>query len=138
MRVLIVEDARERVAWFERRLHGHELFVTDKPPKAIQWLTQHTFDFIFLDHDLAPHHYSDHPPIMGEGVEERYLRIHSHRGTGRDVSRWLKAHPECNAEARIVIHTWNSTAAEIMLGDLAARGAVRQVFGPELAALWRR
>jgi hypothetical protein len=130
MNILIVEDAQIRKEWFEENLRNHKLWITDDSAKAIEWLGKETFSVVFLDHDLQAKHYKDEPFIVGEDAETRYLRIHNHTGTGRDVSRFLRDHPEI-AVPTIIVHSWNTTGGEMMLRDLQDRFVRWMRFGSD-------
>lgn len=129
MRVLLVEDSPMRIGWFRRHLDGHVLDVTSRSTEAIVWLQRHTYDYIFLDHDLADQHYFRGPIVEGESPEARYNRLWNMTGTGRDVSKWLRDHPDVSPDAVICIHSLNETASQMMEEDLRARKAVCRKFG---------
>lgn len=56
MKILVVEDNKERREWFLGRFNTDELHLTDSAAEAVTLLDEHLYDIIFLDHDLKPHH----------------------------------------------------------------------------------
>jgi hypothetical protein len=70
-RTLILEDDDFRINWFAEQV-AHALvnftFCT-RADVAVASLQQDEYDQIFLDHDLAPHHYSVYD---GETCDGRY------------------------------------------------------------------
>ena len=130
MNILVLDDDLSRIQFFREAFgHTHNLWIATSAFSAIKWLQRTTYDVIFLDHDLLPEHYSNEPKLIGEDAETRWNRIHNKPGTGREVSRWLAAHPEVSPGAKIAIHSWNETGREVMRRDLEARGATVQPFG---------
>jgi len=86
MKVLLLEDATDRITFFKEKFKLHELFVTDCSKTAIDYIDRFIFDVLFLDNDL------------GEG-----------NGYGVDVSAYLQSHPEnLNNHSKIIIHSWNT------------------------------
>ncbi len=118
-RILLVEDDESRCAWFRTRLTGYELDVTCAVPEALQWLREHEYAAILLDHDLREeHYYSDEPD------DER---------TGYAVAAWLAAHPDSQRAAQIIIHSLNYYGAGRMLALLQDAGrAVEHIPFPYL------
>jgi CheY-like chemotaxis protein len=129
MTILIVEDDLARAELFTEALRGHTIYLSKTVDRALQWLKEGVeFDTIFLDHDLLDHHYSDHPELIGETLEQRYNRIHNHPGTGREVALFLRDNPSVCKDARIIIHSMNRTASEMMRRDLESRSADKLPF----------
>lgn len=89
MKILILEDDKERLASFRRELIGHEVFYTDMADTAIKQLEENEWDFLFLDHDL--------------GGEVFVTRI---KNTGYEVAIWLEEHPE-RKPSTIYLHSLN-------------------------------
>ena len=88
---LIVEDDHNRIAWFHNIFPDVELFITDKPKEAIEWLKEHEFETIFLDHDLGDKVYEDSGP-----------------GTGFEVAQYLS---EIDYKHQVILHTCNPIGA---------------------------
>jgi hypothetical protein len=55
--VFLLDDDERRHRWFQKRFEGDELDIADTVEKAKELLSDTTYDAIFLDHDLLPHHY---------------------------------------------------------------------------------
>lgn len=96
MRVLILEDDAERIAWF--RDHLVEPVVVSTAHEAIDRLKREKFDYVFLDYDLGPFMLN----TAGAWTEPS--------GNGVDVARFLPPTPEY----RVVIHSQNQHAAKEM------------------------
>jgi CheY-like chemotaxis protein len=94
MRILIVEDQKERITCFNFQLVGHVVESVDKPKDAIALLAEKEWDCLFLDHDL------EGPWICPSGP-----------GTGYEVACWLEAHPARQPKV-IITHTFNVKGAE--------------------------
>lgn len=108
MRILIVEDNEARCDWFARKFAGRELDVTCDVGRALEWLAEHHYNLILLDHDLAEEHYLSDTPD-----DER---------TGYAVARWLAANPDRHRDAMIIIHSLNYVGAQRMLDALHGAG----------------
>jgi CheY-like chemotaxis protein len=61
MRILILEDAPERIKSFKKRLSEQELYIfTDNNEEARNFInTNETVDYMLLDHDLGGLHHVD-------------------------------------------------------------------------------
>lgn len=103
-RILIVEDDPARCAWFNQRFDGHIQDVTCDVSEAIAWLEERDYFMILLDHDLAEEHY------FSETTDDER--------TGYAVAAWLAAHPDCQCDATILIHSQNYIGAARMLEAL--------------------
>lgn len=53
MKILIVEDTQYRLDWFKQKFKNHDVFYASHANDAIDYLLNHVFDLIFLDHDLS-------------------------------------------------------------------------------------
>jgi ActR/RegA family two-component response regulator len=96
MKILILEDDGFRVRFFIERFGNHVLKITENSTKAIEYLKEHTFDYLFLDNDL------------GNG-----------NGEGVDVANFLFNNPDnSNNKAITIVHSWNSVAAKTIKGKL--------------------
>lgn len=88
IKILLLEDDVFRVRFFIERFGQHELKITEKSIKAIEFIRNFVFDYIFLDNDL------------GHG-----------NGDGIDVAKFLQHNPNnLNNKAVIIIHSWNRPA----------------------------
>lgn len=92
-RVLVLEDTPERIAWFKERL-PNAVYVTTAE-NAIDRIRRHTFNVVFLDHDLHWMH-ADNTIV---------------KGTGKEVALYLK---KVNFPGIIVIHSKHDEAVDVM------------------------
>lgn len=96
MKALILEDDAKRIEFFKQCIGHHELSITDNSKKAIEYLKNNTYYYIFLDNDL------------GEG-----------NGEGLDVAEFLYKNPKNpNNKSITIIHSWNTSAASLMRNKL--------------------
>ena len=121
MKILIVEDDKERIKWFQSHLIGHLLTVTDKVDIAKVLFSEHEYDLAFLDHDLADEDYRD------QDREEE---------NGSALARFLFENPQVAEKTSFVIHSLNQNGVARMLSYLANRNvqdinfiALRAMFG---------
>ena len=92
-KVLVLEDTPERIAWFKERL-PNAVYVTTAE-NAIDRIRRHTFNVVFLDHDLHWMH-ADNTIV---------------KGTGKEVALYLK---KIDFPGIIVIHSKHDEAADVM------------------------
>src|SRR5947209_13236413 len=78
--VLLLDDDTRRHRWFMKRFAGDDLDIAETVEEAKQLLSVASYDAIFLDHDLLPHHYesNDHGDI---------------ENTGYAIAEWLHENP---------------------------------------------
>lgn len=107
-RILLVEDDKERCAWFSQKFSGRTLDVTCDVKEAVRWLEERDYKLILLDHDLLEEHYFSNEPD-----DER---------TGYAVARWLSQHADSQRDATILIHSLNYAGAGRMLEILRNAG----------------
>jgi hypothetical protein len=107
--VFILDDDERRHRWFVKRFTGDELHVAETVAQAKEFLSGNTYDAIFLDHDLLPHHYesNDHG---------------DHANTGYAVAEFLNDRRELQRAATIIVHTRNADAAIPMVQKLRESG----------------
>ncbi len=107
--VFLLDDDPRRHQWFEKRFDGDDLDIAENVGEAKQFLVEGSYDAIFLDHDLLPHHYesNDH------GDEAN---------TGYAIAEWLNEMPELQRAATIIVHTRNADAAISMVEKLRETG----------------
>jgi CheY-like chemotaxis protein len=109
IKVLLLDDDSRRHRWFIKRFKGDDLDLAENVQEAKEFLEENTYDAIFLDHDLLPHHYdsNDH------GDEEN---------TGYAIAEWLNERAELQRAATIIVHTRNADAAIPMVLKLRESG----------------
>jgi len=103
MKILILEDAQERIEFFNRVYKNHTLFITDSLNYA-QNLVKYKgieFDIMFLDHDITT---NDLIAIKEEN-------------TGYDFVKFLVA-DNLQKQSIIYIHSMNPVGANKMLNLL--------------------
>jgi hypothetical protein len=107
--VFLLDDDRRRHRWFEKRFTGDELDIAETVEEAKKFLAETTYDAIFLDHDLLPHHYetNDHD---------------DYANTGYGIAEWLNERSELQRAATIIVHTRNADAAIPMVQKLRETG----------------
>lgn len=107
--VFLLDDDRRRHRWFSKRFEGDELDIAETVEEAKIFLAENTYDAIFLDHDLLPHHYesNDHDDFAS---------------TGYAIAEFLDAERELQRAATIIVHTRNADAAIPMVQKLRESG----------------
>ncbi len=110
--VFLLDDDTRRHRWFEKRFAGDELDIAETVDEAKELLVQHSYDAIFLDHDLLPEHYESND--------------HNDFGrTGYAIAEWLSENKELQRSATFIVHTRNADGAFRMVEKLRDSG--RQV-----------
>ena len=109
IRVFLLDDDERRHRWFATRFKGDFVDIASNVTEALQLLSASSYDAIFLDHDLLPHHYetNDH---------DDYAR------TGYAIAEWLNERPDLQRAATIIVHTRNADAAIPMVQKLRETG----------------
>lgn len=109
IRVFLLDDDTRRHRWFEKRFEGDELEIATTVGEAKIILSVGTFDAIFLDHDLLPHHYesNDH---------------NDYANTGYAIAEWLDQNDDLHRASTIIVHTRNADAAIPMVQKLRESG----------------
>ncbi len=107
--VFLLDDDYRRHAWFEKRFKGDKLSIAENVEEAKALLSEGSYDAIFLDHDLLPHHYesNDHD---------------DYANTGYAIAEWLDENPDIQRAATIIVHTRNADAAIPMVQKLRESG----------------
>lgn len=107
--VFLLDDDRRRHRWFQKRFEGDALDVAETVEAAKEFLAAETYDAIFLDHDLLPHHYetNDHD---------------DYASTGFAIAEFLNDRPDLQRAATIIVHTRNADAAIPMVQKLRESG----------------
>lgn len=107
--VFLLDDDRRRHGWFAKRFGGDDLDIAENVEDAKEFLSENSYDALFLDHDLLPHHYqsNDHG---------------DYANTGYAIAEWLKDNPDRQRAATIIVHTRNADAAIPMVQKLRESG----------------
>jgi len=107
--VFLLDDDKRRHKWFENRFIGDGLDVAENVEQAKELLAAKSYDAIFLDHDLLPHHYesNDH----GDSAN-----------TGMAIADWLNERADLQRASTIIVHTRNADAAIPMVTKLRESG----------------
>lgn len=107
--VFLLDDDPRRHDWFAKRFSGDDLDIADNVNDAKEFLAENSYDALFLDHDLLPHHYvsNDHDDWAN---------------TGYAIAEWLNDNPDLQRAATIVVHTRNADAAIPMVQKLRESG----------------
>lgn len=129
LRVFLLDDDTMRHDWFAKNFRGDRLDVASDAARAVELLAAHTYDLVFLDHDLLPEHY-----YAEEFDDER---------SGFAAARFLAERPDRQSIATIVVHTRNADGALRMVEMLrrAGRQAEHVPFhhlAPKLKSLRKR
>jgi hypothetical protein len=107
--VFLLDDDQRRHRWFRKRFEGDELVIAETVDQAKEMLVGGSFDAIFLDHDLLPHHYESN----------------SHddfASTGYAIAEWLNEKRDLQRASTIIVHTRNADAAVRMVEKLRESG----------------
>lgn len=107
--VFLLDDDHRRHRWFEKRFVGDDLDIAETVEEAKEYLAVESYDAIFLDHDLLPHHYvsNDHEDFGS---------------TGYAIAEWLNERSDLQKAATIIVHTRNADAAIPMVQKLRESG----------------
>ena len=107
--VMLLDDDRRRHRWFQKRFSGDHVDIAATVEEAKTILSTGSYDAIFLDHDLLPHHYesNDHDDFGS---------------TGYAIAEFLKENPALHPAATIIVHTRNADAAISMVEKLREGG----------------
>jgi hypothetical protein len=107
--VFLLDDDRRRHRWFEKRFAGDDLDIAETVDEAKVHLANGSYDAIFLDHDLLPHHYetNDHG---------------DYENTGYAIAEFLNERSDLQRAATIIVHTRNADAAIPMVQKLRETG----------------
>lgn len=107
--VFLLDDDWRRHKWFEKRFSGDDLAIATTVVEAKEILEKESFDAIFLDHDLLPHHYESN-------------EHNDFDNTGLAVAEWLNQRADLQRAATIIVHTRNADAAIPMVQKLRETG----------------
>lgn len=104
MRVLFLDDSAERIERAYEYFDNDDLVTVVSALSAIDELSKGTFDLVMLDHDLG-----------GETWVES-----EREDCGMEVVRWMVRN--LPRVGRIVVHSWNTVAAPVMVEELMKAG----------------
>ena len=96
MKILILEDDKDRHRLFIRNLANHDIVIVTKTQEAIDLLQNSSWDVIYLDHDLDGQVYVESGP-----------------GTGYEVAEWLSKNLDRKPQI-VIVHTFNMLGSENM------------------------
>ena len=107
--VMVLDDDERRHRWFRKRFAGDHLDIAATVEEAKVILSDASYDAIFLDHDLLPHHYesNDHDDFSS---------------TGYAIAEFLNERADLQRAATIIVHTRNADAAIPMVQKLRETG----------------
>jgi hypothetical protein len=107
--VMLLDDDKRRHRWFDKRFSGDGLDIAETVEEAKVLLAENSYDAIFLDHDLLPHHYesNDHDDFAS---------------TGYAIAEFLNERADLQRAATIIVHTRNADAAILMVQKLRESG----------------
>lgn len=108
IRIFLLDDDARRHEWFSKRFKGDFIDVAHTVEQAQRFLSENSYDALFLDHDLHPEHYNS-----DESDDER---------TGYAITCWLAANPNLQRAATIMVHTRNADGAMRMVEELRKAG----------------
>ena len=129
LRVFLLDDDTLRHEWFAKRFKGDELDVAINPERAIELLSEKSYDAVFLDHDLLPEHY--------------YSETTDDERTGYAVAAWLASRPDRQSASTIIVHTRNADGAMRMVETLRRVGRQAEyvpfpILAQKIKNYWRR
>lgn len=82
LRILIVEDSSERLAYFRDLYAGHTVLSADSCMDALRLYTGNEFDLIHLDFDLGSETSEDFASHLAKGTDRCLIVIHSSSPVG--------------------------------------------------------
>ena len=107
--VMVLDDDTRRHRWFLKRFKGDFVDIAENVEEAKELLSGNSYDALFLDHDLLPHHYesNEHDDFAS---------------TGYAIAQWLNERRDLQQAATIIVHTRNADAAIKMVQTLRESG----------------
>lgn len=100
LKVLVLEDDKERRRHFKRGLLDHVCAIVETPQDAIEALQEETWDMVFLDYDL-----------------DQQVRGSSGSGTGYEVAKWLSSNRD-RMPGKVCVHSYNQKGCEKIIETL--------------------
>lgn len=110
--VFVLDDDVRRHRYFKKRFKGDLIEIAEDVEEAKNVLSTGSFDAIFLDHDLLPHHYESNE-------HDDFSR------TGYAIAEWLSDNKDFHRSSTIIVHTRNADGGLRMVEKLRKHG--RQV-----------
>jgi DNA-binding response OmpR family regulator len=107
MRILFLDDDKERHQRFHRQAIGHQVDHAWTAGHAINKMDKGTYDLVYLDHDLDATLNNQ----MVDDIED-----------GRFVVRWIVANADRFPNTTFIVHSLNRPAAEHMFASLDFAG----------------
>ena len=107
--ILVLDDDESRHRWFRKRFKDDKIEFVETVEDAKEALENGSFDAIFLDHDLLPHHY-------GSNDHDDFER------TGFAVAEWLTENSNLHRAATVIVHTRNADGGLHMVEKLRESG----------------
>ena len=107
--IFVLDDDHRRHRWFKKKFEGDEVDLAETVEEAKVFLEENSYDAIFLDHDLLPHHYESNEHT-------------DYANTGYAIAEWLDERRDLHRAATIIVHTRNADAAIPMVQKLRESG----------------
>lgn len=112
MRILFVDDMKNRFDTFQQRTIGHIVDWAKSANEAYKFLDENIYDAIFLDNDLSEEDIMSDSPIYP---------------TGQDVARYIIKDTNRYINTKFFIHSMNNvgaTAIKNILGDVGLHAII--------------
>lgn len=107
--IFVLDDDLRRHRWFKKKFEGDDVDLAETVEEAKVYLEGNSYDAIFLDHDLLPHHYESNEHT-------------DYANTGYAIAEWLDERRDLHRAATIIVHTRNADAAIPMVQKLRESG----------------
>lgn len=99
MRVLFVDDSKNRTRQFTMNMIGAVIDTAENPRIAIDLLSKNKYDVVFLDYDMDEEH---------TGVN----------GYGHDITEYICREPKAYSDTLFVVHSLNKDGGKRMVQEL--------------------
>lgn len=106
-KILILDDNKRRHQQFAQKYATEELTHVHTSHDAIEVLKKHSFDYVFLDHDLG-----------GKIMED------SGPGTGYEVAEWIANNETSHPSNMVILHSLNPPGRKNMCNVLKSKGVM--------------
>jgi CheY-like chemotaxis protein len=113
LNIFILEDAPERISWFQNTFSDCKLSITSNVEQACDMLRGGNFDLVFLDRDLG------HPQLNGEDVA------------------WCMKQENLAQNSCIVVHSVNPRGQRVIQRYLQDRSNLHSIPFPQLMNMKR-
>jgi DNA-binding NarL/FixJ family response regulator len=118
MNIFILEDDLQRLQKIKSALPDEAVATHSLTAEyAINVLSNHKFDIMMLDHDLADEHYA----VYNRTVFGQNQKV-TVPFTGMVVVDWLIENKDKHHDALIIVHSLNAIARPIMIDKLSKSG----------------